>query len=122
MGRDLNLLSFGEDPAGFLGANVEGVKRLVLCLTALLTAGAVAVGGVIGFVGLIVPHAVRRITGPDNRRLMPAAFLAGAGFLVLVDTVARTVHPPVELPVGLLTGVIGGPFFLVLLRSHRRSG
>lgn len=121
LGRDLNLLSFGEDPAGFLGADVETVKRLVLVSAALLTAGAVAVGGVIGFVGLIVPHAVRRVTGPDNRRLIPAAFLGGAGFLVLVDTVARTLHPPVELPIGLLTGVIGGPFFLILLRTRRKG-
>lgn len=121
LGRDLNLLSFGEDPAGFLGADVETVKRLVLCVAALLTASAVAVGGVIGFVGLIVPHAVRRVTGPDNRRVIPAAFLAGAGFLVLVDAAARTIRPPIELPVGLLTGVIGGPFFLVLLRTHRKG-
>lgn len=119
MGRDLNLLAFGEDPARFLGVDVESLKRGVLFLAAVLTACAVAVGGVIGFVGLIVPHAVRRVLGPDHRRLIPAVFLAGAAFLILADVAARTLHPPTELPVGLLTGLLGGPFFLVLLRSQR---
>ncbi|HEY3268627.1 MAG TPA: iron ABC transporter permease [Armatimonadota bacterium] len=117
MGRGLNLLAFGEDPARFLGADVDRVRSRVLFLAALLTACAVAVGGVIGFVGLIVPHAARRIVGPDHRALLPAAFLGGAAFLVLADLAARTVHPPMEVPVGLLTGVLGGPFFLGLLRA-----
>lgn len=119
MGRDLDLLAFGEDPARFLGADVERVKRLVLFLAALLTACAVAVGGVIGFVGLIVPHAMRRLVGPAHRGLVPAAFLGGAAFLILADLAARRLHPPTEIPVGLLTGLLGGPFFLALLRAPK---
>lgn len=117
MGRDLDLLAFGEDPARFLGAEVETVKRVVLFLSALLTACAVALGGVIGFVGLIVPHAMRRIVGPAHRVLIPASFLGGAAFLILADLAARRLHPPTEIPVGLLTGLLGGPFFLALLRA-----
>jgi iron complex transport system permease protein len=117
MGRDLDLLAFGEDPARFLGADVERLKALVLFASAFLTACAVAVGGVIGFVGLIVPHAMRRIVGPAHRALIPAAFLGGAVFLTLADLAARRLHPPTEIPVGLLTGLLGGPFFLALLRA-----
>ncbi len=118
-GRDLDLLAFGEDPARFLGADIERVKRLILFLSALLTACAVAVGGVIGFVGLIVPHAMRRLVGPGHRALIPASAIGGAAFLLLADLGARTVRPPTELPVGLITGLMGGPFFLALLRTMR---
>ncbi|HEY3414350.1 MAG TPA: iron ABC transporter permease [Armatimonadota bacterium] len=119
LGRDINLLSFGEDPARYLGANVENLKRGILIVCAVLTGGAVALGGVIGFVGLIVPHACRKIVGPNHRVLLPASFLAGGAFLALADLVARTFYAPTELPVGLLTGLIGGPFFLALMRSAR---
>ena len=121
LGRDLDLMAFGEDPARFLGADIERVKRLILFLTAMLTACAVAVGGVIGFVGLIVPHAMRRLVGPGHRTLIAAAALGGATFLVLADLLARTVRPPTEIPVGLLTGLLGGPFFLALLRTIRTA-
>jgi iron complex transport system permease protein len=120
MGRDLDLLAFGEDPARFLGTDVDRVKKVILFLAALLTACAVAVSGVIGFVGLIVPHAMRRIVGPAHRALIPAAFLGGAIFLTLADLAARRLHPPTEIPVGLLTGILGGPFFLALLRAPQR--
>lgn len=119
LSRDLNLLSFGEDPARYLGANVERLKKGILFVCAVLTGSAVALGGVIGFVGLIVPHASRKMVGPNHRVLLPASFLLGGAFLAVADLVARTLRAPTELPVGLLTGLMGGPFFLALLRSQR---
>lgn len=123
LGRDLNLLAFGEDPARFLGADVEPLKVTALIATALLTACAVAMGGVIGFVGLMAPHAARRLVGPDHRILIPSTALLGAVLLILGDLLGRSVHPPLEIPVGLITALFGGPFFLVVLRGQfRRSG
>jgi len=87
-----------------------------------MTASAVAVAGLIGFVGLIVPHVMRSVVGPDHRRLIPAATLAGGLFLTLCDTLARTVASPIEIPVGVITALVGGPFFLVLLRRRRHGG
>lgn len=116
---DLNAFLLGEEAAQSLGVAVESSKRWLLGGTALLVAGAVAFTGLIGFVGLIVPHAVRGWTGADHRRLLPAAAGVGAVVLILADLAARSVVVG-ELPVGVLTGVVGGPFFLVLLR--RRLG
>jgi iron complex transport system permease protein len=99
---------------------VEGAKVAVVAVAALLTAAAVTLSGLIGFVGLLVPHAVRLVAGPDNVRLLPAAALGGAVFLVLADLLARTVLAPVEIPVGVLTALVGGPAFLLLLK--RSSG
>lgn len=118
--RDLNALLLGEEAAHHLGVEPERLKRMLLVLATLLTASAVSVSGVIGFVGLIVPHAIRLITGPDHRVLVPAAALGGAGLLVVCDAIARTVLAPTELPVGILTAMAGGPFFLYLLRRRRR--
>src|SRR5712692_5008654 len=117
--RNLNLLSLGEDPAQGLGLDVERVKRVIFLTTALLTGVAVAVSGLIGFVGMIVPHAVRMVLGPDHRLLLPAAALVGGTFLVIADTVARSLLAPTELPVGVITALCGGPFFIYLLVRHR---
>jgi len=117
-GRSLDLLSLGEESAKHLGADVERNKRLVYVATSLLTAASVAVCGIVGFVGLVVPHAIRRLGAPMHRELLPAAFVAGGAFLVLADAVARTVVRPLELPVGAVTAIVGVPLFALLLRRN----
>jgi len=119
LSRDLNLLLLGEETAAHLGLNVERAKQILLALTAVLTAASVAVSGLIGFVGLLVPHVTRLLVGPDHRLLLPAAALSGGTLLVLADTVARTAITG-EIPLGILTSLLGGPFFLYLLRRERR--
>ena len=114
--RDLNVLLLGEEDAHSLGIEVERTKRLLLAVSSLLTAAAVAVAGVIGFVGLVVPHVMRLLVGPDHRILLPTSALAGASFLVATDTLARS--GPGELPVGIVTAAVGAPFFLYLLRKR----
>jgi len=121
MARDYNALSLGEEGARQLGVDVERVKRRTFVLGSLLTALAVSVAGLVGFVGLVVPHVLRRLLGPDHRLLLPAAFLGGAAFLVLADLVARVLVAPSELPVGVVTALVGGPFFLYLLRGSTRD-
>ena len=120
--RELNALTLGREMAHHLGVRPGLVVGLGLLCATLLTATAVALAGLIGFVGLIVPHAVRSVTGPDHRRLIPAAALAGGLFLVLCDALARTLLAPIELPVGVITALLGGPFFIVLLRRRRKAG
>lgn len=123
LGRALNLFALGEVEARHLGVTVEQVKRASVLLAALATGASVALVGPIGFIGLIVPHMVRLAAGPDHRLLLPAATLGGASLLILADLVARTVAAPAEVPVGLITALAGGPFFLALiLRSRRRYG
>ncbi len=117
----LNAFSLGEEQAAYLGINVEREKILILALGSLLTACAVSLSGLIGFVGLVMPHAVRLALGPDHRLLLPASALAGAVFLVVADTLARTVLAPTEIPVGIITALIGAPFFIYLLRRTRRE-
>lgn len=114
--RDLNAMLLGEEGAHHLGIEVDKVKRNLLLATSLLTGAAVAVSGVIGFVGLIIPHGVRMLIGSDHRILVPAATLAGAIFLTLADAAGRTIMAPTEIPVGAITALVGGPFFLMLLR------
>lgn len=114
--RPLNLMAIGEETAAYLGTDVERVKRLALLIAALITASGVAVAGVIGFVGLVVPHAVRLMIGPDHRALLPLSFLAGGAFLTLADLVARLALAPTEIPIGVITAFVGVPFFLMLLR------
>ncbi|MDR5656558.1 vitamin B12 ABC transporter permease BtuC [Halodesulfurarchaeum sp. HSR-GB] len=114
--RDLNVLLLGEEDAATLGIEVEQTKRILLGVSSLITAAAVAVSGVIGFVGLIVPHMMRLIVGPDHRILLPTSALAGAAFLVATDTIARTGAG--EIPVGIVTSALGAPFFLFLLRRR----
>lgn len=117
--RELNLLLFGEATAQNLGVNVEKTKKILLILGSFTVASAVAVSGTIGFVGLIVPHAVRLVTGSDHRILLPAASLAGGVFMVFADTIARTILSPAEIPVGIITALFGGPFFIYLLKSKK---
>lgn len=119
--RVLNAFSLGEDGAARLGIAVEAEKRWIMLLGALLTAAAVSISGLIGFVGLVVPHIVRLLIGPDHRLLLPASALAGALFLVLADLLARTVLAPSVVPVGIVTAFLGGPFFLWLLRRGRKE-
>jgi iron complex transport system permease protein len=122
-GRDWNALSTGEEGARQLGVDVERLKRRAFVLGAVATALAVASAGLIGFVGLVVPHLLRQTLGPDHRLLVPASFLGGAAFLVLADAASRTLAAPTELPVGVVTALVGGPLFLVVLRRRgRRSG
>jgi iron complex transport system permease protein len=116
--RDLNVLLLGEEDAHGLGIEVERSKRILLALASLMTAAAVAVAGVVGFVGLVVPHVMRLLVGPDHRVLLPTSAIAGAVFLVVSDTVARTAVAGTELPVGIVTAAVGAPFFLYLLRSR----
>lgn len=114
----LNALAFGEESAEHLGVHVERVKVTLVLTASLLTAAAVATSGVIGFVGLITPHIVRLLKGPDHRGLIPLAVVTGATFLVAADTLARTVVVPQELPVGAVTALCGAPFFMHLLRHY----
>ena len=114
--RDLDLVVLGEEPAHHLGAAVERTRRTVYLCTALLTAASVATCGIIGFVGLVVPHAVRTVARPLHRTLLPAVFLVGGAFMVLADVVARTAVRPLELPVGVVTALVGVPVFSLLLR------
>src|SRR2546426_5265036 len=114
--RPLDLLALGEEPARYLGADVDAVKRRVYLAASLLTAAAVAVSGVIGFVGLVVPHLARLTWGHRHRALLPAAFFGGGALLAFADTLARTVVAPRELPVGVVTALIGVPVFALLLR------
>lgn len=116
LARPLDALLVGDEPAHSLGVPVEATKRLLIVLAALLTGALVAASGAIGFVGLIVPHAVRTVIGVTHRRLVPVSFLAGALFLVWADVAARALLPAQQLPVGVVTALCGVPFFLVLLR------
>jgi len=118
--RELNLLALGEEPAQQLGVNAERLKIVIFVGAALLTASVVAFAGPIGFVGLIVPHALRMLLGPDNRLLVPASAVGGAVFLLVADTVARNIVAPAELSVGVITSFCGAPFFVYLLRTRYR--
>jgi iron complex transport system permease protein len=119
--RELDLFLAGEETAASLGVDVQRVKRVVLVSAALLTGAAVAVSGVVGFVGLIVPHVVRLLVGPAHRRVIPTSGLIGATFLVITDLLARTVRPPEEVALGIITAAVGAPFFLYLLVKQRRQ-
>jgi ABC-type Fe3+-siderophore transport system permease subunit len=114
--RPLDLLALGEEPAQYLGADVRRLKQLVYLAASLLTAAAVALSGVIGFVGLIVPHVCRVVWGRLHRTLIPTSFLTGGILLAAADTLARTAVAPRELPVGIVTALIGVPLFAFLLR------
>ena len=113
--QSLNMLTLGEETARSLGVETEGMKKWLFVLTALLTGALVSVSGMIGFVGMVVPHAVRLVIGSDHRLLLPASALVGGMFLAVADTIARTIMAPAEIPVGIVTALTGGPFFLYLL-------
>ena len=119
--RDLNVMLLGEEPAQHLGIEVETLKKIIILSTSLITAAAVSVSGIIGFVGLIIPHAMRILVGPDHRILLPSSALVGGIFLVWADTLARTIISPIELPVGIITALFGAPFFIYLLRTRKRA-
>ena len=118
--RDLNIMLTGEDSAQNLGVEVERIKIYILIICAFMTAMAVSVSGIIGFVGLIIPHIMRLIVGPDHRILLPSAALVGGIFMIFSDTIARTIISPVEVPVGIITALFGGPFFIYLLRKKKK--
>jgi iron complex transport system permease protein len=118
--RDLDLLQLGEETAASFGVDVESSKRMLTLTAAILTGAAVAVAGLVSFVGLVVPHAVRLVLGPSNRSLLPASAITGGAFLILCDLVARTIHPPTEVRLGIVTALLGGPVFIfLLLRQYR---
>ncbi len=118
--RDLNIMLTGEESAKSLGVDVEKTKIYILILGTFMVSMVVSIGGIIGFVGLIIPHIARLILGPDNRILLPSSALIGGIFMVAADTIARTIISPVEIPVGIITALFGGPFFLYLLRKSKR--
>ncbi len=120
-GATLNALALGEEGATHLGVNVERQKTLLIAVASLLTAATVSIAGLVSFVGLVVPHALRLILGPGHRLLVPASALGGALFLVVTDMLARSIIAPAELPLGILTSLVGGPFFLYLLRRSSRD-
>jgi iron complex transport system permease protein len=119
LSRELNVLLMGEEVAHHLGVDVERTRLILLGLSSVLAASCVAVSGMIGFVGLIVPHFMRLLTGPDHRVLLPAAALGGGALIAIADVVARSVAAPVELPIGIVTSILGCPFFLFLLHRAR---
>jgi iron complex transport system permease protein len=120
LARGLNLMTLGEEPAQQLGVDVARVQRVLLVAASLMVGAAVSVAGLVGFVGLIIPHLLRLLIGPDHRLLVPSAALAGGAFLLLCDTAARSLFGGRELPVGALTSLVGGPVFLWLLRRHQQ--
>jgi len=123
LARPLDLLSLGERNAQFLGLNVHRTRQLAIIVTALLTAAAVAVAGIIAFVGLVIPHAMRLVVGPSHLRLLISSGLAGSLLIVVADLISRTIAAPREIPLGVITGLIGAPaFFILLRREHRRRG
>ena len=119
--RELNVMVLGEEEASFLGVRVELAKKLFFVVASLMTGAVVSVCGLIGFVGLIVPHAVRLAIGPDNRRLIPVSAVVGAGFLILANTFAQVIIAPEMVPIGVVTAFLGGPFFIYLLRRRRKG-
>lgn len=119
--KDLNILLLGEETAENMGVEVEKTKKIILVTSAFITAFTVSVSGIIGFVGLIIPHMTRMMISADNRILMPASGLVGGIFLIIVDTFARTIIAPTEVPVGIITALAGGPFFIYLLRVSKKT-
>ncbi|HEV8131008.1 MAG TPA: iron chelate uptake ABC transporter family permease subunit [Acidobacteriota bacterium] len=120
--RELNALTQGEETAFHLGVSVETTKKVLFVAASAMVAAAVSVAGMIGFVGLIVPHMMRMLVGPDHRVLIPASALGGAVFLIVADALARTVLPPLEIPVGALTALVGSPYFVYLLHQKQKVG
>lgn len=119
--RELNMMLLGEESARNLGVEVDRVKKIILFISTLMVAGIVSFSGIIGFVGLIVPHMIRILFGSDHRRVIPLSAILGAIFLILCDTVARSIAPPAEIPVGIITSMLGVPFFLYLLYKSKKK-
>lgn len=121
LSKELNILSLGEAEARHIGVRVERVKRIVIVLVTLGVGASVAVNGSIGFIGLVIPHVIRKTVGPDNKLLLPLSALLGAVLLLLADLLARTIYAPAELPVGIITALSGGPFFLYLIIKENKK-
>jgi iron complex transport system permease protein len=119
--KELNAMSFGEERAQHLGVNVQKRKLIILTAGSILTGAAVAVSGTIGFVGLVIPHFARLLWGPDHRHLLPLSILTGSGFLILADLISRTIISPTELPIGVITALIGAPVFAIILLQRKRT-
>jgi iron complex transport system permease protein len=119
LSRELNAISLGEEEAIHLGVDAEKIKKFIFLITALMTAALICACGIIGFVGLIVPHAMRSLVGPDHKALIPLSALAGAAFLTACDVLSRTVMAPYEVPIGVITAAVGAPLFLFLMRRSR---
>ena len=119
--KELNILLLGEDSAKSMGINVEKTKRYIIILGSFMTALVVSVSGIIGFVGLIIPHSVRLIFGPDYKMLIPSSALMGAIFMIFADSIARTIISPTEIPVGIITALFGAPFFIYLLKNRKSN-
>ena len=117
-GRSLNALAMGSEPATSLGVDVQHLRRNLFVVVSLMAGVAVAVSGVIGFVGLVVPHIVRLMVGSDHRRVLPVGIVFGASFMVLGDLLARTIVPPQEMPIGVITAFIGAPTLIILIRRR----
>lgn len=118
--QDLNAISLGEEEAVHLGIDIEKVKKLLFILVSLMTASLICISGIIGFVGLIIPHMMRAVVGPNHRILVPASVLSAAAFMVVCDVFARTLFSPIEIPIGVITALIGAPIFVVLLKKAQR--
>lgn len=119
--QDLNAISLGEEEALHLGINIETVKKILILLTAVITASLVCICGIIGFVGLIIPHIMRLVFGPNHKVLIPVTAVGAAVFMVACDTISRTVFMPVEIPIGVITALIGAPIFIYLLKKRQRT-
>lgn len=118
--NELNAMSFGEERAQHLGVNVQRRKLIILSAGSILTGAAVSVSGTIGFVGLVIPHLTRLLWGPDHKHLLPLSILTGSGFLILADLIARTIISPIELPIGVITSLIGAPVFAIILIGRKK--
>lgn len=119
--QDLNAISIGEEEAIHLGVDIEFVKKILIAIVALITASLVCICGIIGFVGLIVPHAMRLLVGPNHKVLIPVTCISAAIFMVFCDTLSRIIMPPVEVPIGVLTAMLGAPAFIILLKRKKRQ-
>lgn len=120
LSQDLNAISLGVEEAIHLGVEIEAIKKILFLITSLITGALVSICGIIGFVGLIIPHMMRLLVGPNHKILIPAACLGRAAFLVLCDTFSRTLLPPIEIPIGVITSLIGAPIFIILLKKRQR--
>jgi iron complex transport system permease protein len=118
--KELNVILMGEETAQNLGIDVEIIRKLLLGVASIVSAAVVAVSGIIGFVGLIVPHAMRMIVGPDHKRLFPYTIISGAVFMIIADTISRIALNPTEIPIGVITSLIGAPYFIFLLIKNKK--
>lgn len=118
--QDLNAISMGEEEAMHLGIDVQNIKKILILITALITASLICLCGIIGFVGLIVPHMMRLVVGPNHKVLIPTTCLAASVFMILCDLLSRTLFSPVEIPIGVITAIIGAPVFIILLKKGKR--